>query len=360
MLLIRNDDVKKVLSMRECISILERGFHDMGDGQALDTGRTDVYTANARPGLFHRSSILRGTNRRVGIHSVRILSDMVNWTEEGTEEKHCIKPGLFCGLIFLFKTENGEPLAIMNDGYLQHLTVGAGAGIGTKHLSRKDSYVLGVLGSGGQAQTFTEAVFCVRDIKKVKVFSPTPEHREAFARHIEEKYSVACDAAGNPRAVFAGADIVITATDSVRPVFEADWVEGGTHLTFVGGDEVDRKVYDKANLIGSIYPASDSTRSDAPLRLAHGFPSWAVATEEELEVIPRSARAPAYPEKTVSIVDILLGKKKGRESDRQITICGGGGGQRFTAVGSAVYDLARKAGLGRELPTEWWIQDIRD
>ena len=49
MLLIRNDDVKKVLSMHECISILERGFYDMGDGKALDTGRTDVYTATARP-----------------------------------------------------------------------------------------------------------------------------------------------------------------------------------------------------------------------------------------------------------------------------------------------------------------------
>ena len=360
MLLISNDDVEKVLPMGECISILERGFCDLGAGEALDTGRTDVYTATSRLGLFHRSSILRGTNRRAGIHSVRILSDMVNWTEEGTEEKHCIQPGLFCGLIFLLKTENGEPLAILNDGYLQHLTVGAGAGIGTRYLSRKDSRVLGVLGSGGQAATFTEAVFCVRDIKKVKVFSPTREHRESFARRIGEKYGVACEAVDNPREAFAGSDIVVTATDSVRPVFQDEWVEEGTHLTFVGGDEVDSGVYRKADLICSIYPTSDSRGSDAPLRLAHGFPSWAVATQEELSTIPRSERPPVYPEKTVSIVDVVLGRARGRENSHQITICGGGGGQRFTAVGGAVYELAKKAGLGREIPTEWWIQNIRD
>jgi alanine dehydrogenase len=35
-------------------------------------------------------------------------------------------------------------------------------------------------------------------------------------------------------------------------------------------------------------------------------------------------------------------------------------GMQFVTVGSLVYDLAKKAKLGREVPTEWFLQDIRD
>jgi hypothetical protein len=119
-------------------------------------------------------------------------------------------------------------------------------------------------------------------------------------------------------------------------------------------------VFDRADRIGSIYSMSGSDGPGGPLRLAHGFPSWALATEEQLKVVPRSARLPSYPDKTVSIIDIMLGRAQGRQSDSQITISGGGGGQRFAAVGATVYARAREAGLGREVPTDWFLQDIRD
>ncbi len=177
---------------------------------------------------------------------------------------------------------------------------------------------------------------------------------------MREKHHVPCQALDSPREVFKGADILITATDSVEPVFEADWVEPGTHVTFVIVDELDTRILERADLICSIYTSSPSDWSDAPLRLAHGFPSWALANAEELSVVPRGKRPAAYPEKTVSIIDVLTGKHNGRAADRDVTICGGGGGQRFTAVAGAVYQLAVKAGLGKEIPTDWLLQDIRD
>jgi ornithine cyclodeaminase/alanine dehydrogenase-like protein (mu-crystallin family) len=362
-LFLNNDDVASVLPMKDCIEILEAGFRDLGQENALEAGRTDVYTGTSESGRFHRSSILRGANRRLNILSVRIMSDMVTWPEAGgikTEEKYCVRPGLFCGLVMLFNTETGEPLAMLNDGYLQHLTVGAGAGIGAKYLAREDSRTLGVVGSGGQAKSFTDAICAVRDIATIKVYSPTPEHRRAFAELMSSAHDVRCEAVDDPRDVFRGADIVITATDSVKPVFDADWVEPGAHLTFVIGDELDTRILQRADLIGSIYSTNGSHDGGAPLRLAHGFPSWAVATEEELRVVPRPSRPPAYREKTVSVIDMALGRGTGRASATQITVCGGGGGQRFTAVGAAVYARAIEAGLGKTVPTDWFLQDIRD
>ncbi len=155
MLLINNAEIARVLPMERCLSCLEEGFKDLGASMALDTGRTDIYTATSQEGTFHRSSVIRSTNRKLNVLSIRILSDMVNWPEQRggrTEEKYCVRPGLFCGLVLLFDTETGKPLALLNDGYLQHLTVGAGPGIGTKYLARADSAVLGVIGSGGAGQ----------------------------------------------------------------------------------------------------------------------------------------------------------------------------------------------------------------
>ena len=361
MLLLSNHDVDKVLKMDECIVMVEEGLRDLGNGQALDTGRSDVYTSTSQEGLFHRLAVLRGTNKRAAVMSVRLMSDMTSWTEIQTEDKYCTRAGLFYGLIMLFDTENGEPLAMMHDGILQHLSVGAGAGVGTKYLARKNSTTLGVIGSGGQARSITEAVCAVRRIENVKVFSPTPGHREDFARWAKEKFNVGCEVFDHPRPVF-NSEIVITATNSVQqPVFEGHWVVPGTHLTYVNYDEVDGEIFSRADVVCSMLPNNpESEPVKAPLNLAHGFAAWAIATKEQLKRIPRRPRHPVPEGKAANIADIILDRHNGRTSDTQITVCGAGGGQRITIVGGMVYRLAKAAGLGREIPTEWFLQDIRD
>ena len=364
MLIISNEDVEKVLSMRMSIEIMEDGFRDVAAGDGVDTGRSDVYTATSQHGLFGRLGILRSANRRKHIVALRILSDMASWPEvEGikTEEKYCVQPGLFCGLLMLFNTENGEPLAFMHDGFLQHLTVGAGAGISAKYLAKKDSHTLGVIGSGGQARTLTDAVCAVRDIRKIKVYSPTPEHRREFADSMSRRHNVDSEVLDNPRGIFSNSDIIITATDSVGPVFDVDWLEAGTHLAFVSGRELDDRIFERADLNSHPFPRSyTARRSEAPLLLIRNFPSWAVATEDELKAIPRRIIPPYPPKKSISLTDIIIGKAKGRMNDEQITVSQSGGPQRFAVVGGAVYELVKAQGLGKEIPTDWFLQTIRD
>ena len=72
----------------------------------------------------------------------------------------------------LFSTRNGEPLAIINDGHLQHMRVGGGAGLGAKYLARPDAHVVGMIGSGGMARTYLSAFASVRDVTKVARLQP--------------------------------------------------------------------------------------------------------------------------------------------------------------------------------------------
>src|SRR5919107_1212446 len=76
-------------------------------------------------------------------------------------------------LVMVFSVRNGEPLAIINDGLIQHMRVGGCAGIGAKYLARQDACDVGIFGSGGMARSYLEAFYEVRDLKRVRVYSPT-------------------------------------------------------------------------------------------------------------------------------------------------------------------------------------------
>ncbi len=67
---------------------------------------------------------------------------------------------------------------------LQHMRVGADGGIGVKYLANADAATVGMLGSGGMAHSNLDAFMQVRKIRRLQVFSPTPEHRESFAREV--------------------------------------------------------------------------------------------------------------------------------------------------------------------------------
>ena len=93
-------------------------------------------------------------------------------------------------MILLNNIQNGEPLALINDGYLQHMRVGADSGIGAKYMAREDAEVVGMIGSGGMARSHVESFLLAREIKKIQVYSPTKAHREAYAKEISEKYGL--------------------------------------------------------------------------------------------------------------------------------------------------------------------------
>ena len=315
-----------------------------------------------------------------GYFAIRMKSDIITWPKDQngnwTEEKYCRAPGTYCGLIFLISTRNAEPLAFINDGVLQHMRVAGGAGIGAKYLARVDSHVVGMLGSGGMARAYLEAFKCVRDIKLCKVFSPSPAHREAFAREMAKRLDIEVRAVADPREAVRGADILSSCTDSMQPVYDADWIEKGMHVTNLGRREMPDRAMDKFDVVVRQGTAGLQMKQSERFQAERGLSPAAFlgGTVEEMKRIPEKNPQPGFGGDSPDFMDrgkggdkpdfadLVTGRCKGRTVRDQVTFYRNVGNQglQFSSVGGFVYAQARKAGKGREIPTDWFLQDIRD
>lgn len=369
-LLIDNALVKRVLTMDECIRAQEEAFQDLIPGDAIHRPRIDVYVPCERDDGYYRWGSMEGASKRLGIFAIRMKSDIVYWprNEDGgwTEEKYCVRPGTYCGLVFLFSTRNGEPLAIINDGHLQHMRVGGGAGLGAKHLSRQDAQTVGMLGSGGMARTYLQAFCAVRRIKRVRVYSPTPAHRKQFAEEMGRELQVEVEPVESALEAVRGVDIVSTCTDSMRPTVRGEWLEPGMHVTNLGpaeiGEDADRRFDVKVRQgVSGWSPTKPMERVDTERGMSPV--AYIAGREEEMARLPkRDPTLRGFGGDFPHFTDLVTGKAKGRTTDGEITFYHNVGNQglQFAAVGGVVYQKAKALGLGRELPSDWFLQDIRD
>ena len=362
MLLINNQDVEKLFDMKACLEALEAGYDDLLKGDAVYRPRLDVWMPCERPDGYYRWGTMEGASRQIGVFAIRMKSDIVYWPDAATEEKYCIKPGTFCGLIMVFSVRNGEPLAMINDGILQHMRVGGCAGLGVKYLARADASVVGMFGSGGMARTYLQAFAEVRTIRKVKVYSPTKANREAYARELTGRLDIDVVAVDKPEMVVRDADIVATCTDSTRTVFDQpEWLKEGAHITCVRACEVGPKVIKCCDLSVKLGRNTIEAMDEGMIRL-HGNVGYIAGQPEERSRIPNPSVDNYQGDYFKYFMDVKAGRVPGRTDNKQVTffINAGTQGLQFAACAGKVYQLAKEKGLGRELPTEWFLQNIRD
>jgi alanine dehydrogenase len=350
--------------MEIAMRALEEAYSDLGRGEAVCRPRIDIQIPTRDPKKVYQWGTMEGGSA-AGYFAIRMKSDVIYEQEyEGarTQEKYCVRPGKFCGLILLVSTENGEPLALINDGYLQHVRVGADSGIGVKHMAREDARVVGMIGSGGMARSHAEAFLLARKIEKIQVYSPTKAHREEYAREISAKFNIEAVALDNARAVYKGADIVAGCTDSRVPIIVGDCLEEGTHVTCIGGkpDEETLRRIDVSLRLGN----APAPMGLPEFGLADEYLTYAAGQNTGLKTKRAGKRAhgAVAEDRAVLLAELLSGEKKGRTSSGQITYSERGNiqGAQFFAVAGKAYELAKAKGLGKEIPTDWLLQDIRD
>lgn len=361
-LLLTNRDVQDVLDMSSAIDALRAGYDDLVRGEAAYVPRIDLYAPTGRDDDYHQWGSMTGTCRSAGVTAVRLKSDVTSWPEGRTQEKYCVEPGTFCGLILMYSTDDGRPVALMQDGYVQHVRVGAAAGIGADLLARQDSRCVGMLGSGGMAWTYLEALKIVRPLTTVRVYSPTPSHREAFARRAQAELEMDAVAVDEAEQAVRGADIVATATDSMRPTFDPSWLSAGTHVTIVTRRELSEDLVRHADVVVQLgeHTIAPGTPVPAMEWSTGGVAAYLSGTAEQRARVPRSQPREngVYP----SLFDVRSGRAPGRRTPEQVSlfVTTGTQGLQFAAVGGAALRLARDRGIGTPLPLEWFLQDIRD
>ena len=362
MRLLTNADVASVLTMAEGIAALRIGYDDLARGDAAFVPRIDLYAPTGRDDDYYQWGSMAGACRSYGVVAVRIKSDVSSWPDGRTSEKYCIEPGTYSGIILLYSIVNGEPLALLQDGYLQHVRVGAAAGIGVDLMARRDADDLGLIGSGGMARTYLEAIAEVRPLREVRVHSTTPAHRERFADAARAELGLEVRAVDSAEEAVRGAGIVATATDSMSATFDPAWLAPGTHVTCVTRRELSAELVRRADRVLQLGVNTIPHGTPVPGMewKAGGIAAYVSGQPEERARIPSSKgrETGVYP----TLTDVHLGRAEARGDDEEVTlfVTTGTQGLQFAAVGGRVWQLARERDLGHPFPTEWFLQDIRD
>ena len=373
MLFLNNDDIRSLLSMGDCLRVQEQAFLDLETGRSMHRPRIDMYVPCERENGYWRWGTMEGAASVPGPYfAIRMKSDVITWSEDAhagllREDKYCVAPGTYCGLIMLFSSRNGEPLAMINDGFLQHMRVGGGAGIGARYLAREEAARVGILGSGGMARAYLDAFNQVRGIREVRVYSPNAEHRRAYADEMAQRFSLAVQAVDSAEAAVRGADIVASCTSSMVPTIDPGWLEPGMHVTNLGPFELSEDLLAGADVvIRQGIAGADVSGGDTGPRVragvGHSPLAYIAGTPEEMARLPEARPQTLFRRDFPDINDVACGRAAGRSSADQVTVYinAGNQGLQFAAVGGLVYEAALAHGRGREVPTDWFLQDIRD
>ena len=298
MLFLKNTPINQILSMNEMIEVIEGTLKEVALGRGFDLPRRRIHHPNRMifgllPGSVH------------GAMGAYLQTDLDRRIHHET--------------VILYSVETGEPLILFQDCSINDYRTGAAGGIGAKYLARSDASRVAVIGSAVHAETQLEAVAAVRKLTRVKVFSPTPAHREAFAEKMSRELKITVSGAASAQESLADADIVITATAAKSPVFDGRWLMAGTHITSIANGDKTR------------------TRQELDeLTMRRADPIF--VTSKDTVCVNESDVFRAVRDKVISwdrvheISTLLLGQVPGRTDEKQITL--------FKLQGTGVMDVA--------------------
>ena len=352
MLLISDEEVRQVLTLRDCIEALERAFAEEARGIAVNRPRTryKVPPDLDKPGYM--ANIIAGAVPSSGMAALRYDSSIVQErVVAGIKRMDFPSPmKRSWGFVLLFSLQTGQPLALIHDFSLSSIRVGATTGVAHRALAKEDAGVIGLFGSGNQARTNLAAICSVRSAEKVKVYSSTKEHRDRFAEEMTECLKVDVQAVNTPAAVVEGSDIVMCATNSSQPVFDGTWLEPGQLVTtIVNTDGVHRRTEaDAVTMIRSDFIVLNNIET--------------AITNQQRELLDLIDEEKIRWDRVCELGQVLIGRHPGRTSNRQIIYykSNTGVGIQFAAAGALIYEACRKKGLGRELPSEWFGADVSE
>lgn len=375
MRLLSNDDLRPHLGLTAVMAAYETVLREYYAGRAVARPRIDVWSPTSRPDHFYQWGTMEGLSRQFGVFVTRMKSDIAYFETKAdgtrTQEKFNTRPGLYCGLMWVFSIETGTPLAILQDGYVQHLRVAAKAGLAAREAALPGPVVIALLGSGGMARSHLQAFAAVRPIRAVRVYSPTRANRERFATEMSTALGLDVQAVDRAETAVRGAQVVACCTSAIEPILRGDWLADGAFVSTVKGHaELDDTAWSRtAHVIDFGKGDAQDVRAKALPQegvgsLSGKFQAYAAGPPGDFGLLPRGRNsAKELQRPRVFFQDILAGRAAGRTDACQIIGMGGGEslqGLQFAAVAGLVCQLAEERDLGRILPDEWFLQSERN
>jgi ornithine cyclodeaminase/alanine dehydrogenase-like protein (mu-crystallin family) len=306
-LVLASDHVHELLGYRECADVMREALAELAHGRIKQPLRTVV-----RP---------QGAAGFMGL--------MPDYSAEAGYclKAICISPGnpalgkdTHQGGVLLFAADTGEPLALVNASALTEIRTAATSAVATDLLARPGSAELAIIGAGVQARAHAHAVAATRALSCIRVACRDLGRAREVAAELAGQLGLPVTGYDAVAGAVEGADIVVTATSSPRPVLRREWLRPGTHVNAVGAClPTDREIDTATMAEAAIFADSrESVRNEAGDYLL---------AERELVAAGRAVN-PVRAE----LGELLTGTAPGRADDDEITL--------FESLGLAAEDLA--------------------
>jgi alanine dehydrogenase len=360
-LILNNAEITKLLPMKDCLARLDESYREMGLGRAGNRPRSDIYGPVHDNGRYVFKT-MDGMLPRFEVAALRLNSDVIRW-QHGPhglrKDKQPTAPGgKFCGLIMLFSTRSGEPIAIMPDGVIQQLRVACTNALGAKYMAPANAATYALLGSGWQAAGQARAMAEVRPLREIRVYSPTEANRERLAAELKAELGIVVKAADSARAAVEGVDIVGMATNSVTPVVEDAWVAPHAHVTCVKELELGDGILERSAL-NVVHARIGRPANYIIGKGDHPFydhdPQEGLA--DDLKKVRGTRRVGVDLEKLPDLGELAAGRVAPPPAGGLTCFVNVMGlGIQFAALGALACENAKARGVGREIPTDWLLE----
>ncbi len=315
MLYLTEADVEQLLTMPIALEAVEEAFHHLGTGKAENIPRRRLRLPQ---GSLHLMAAALPDLGYMGYKAYTVFRGRLQF------------------YFWLYETESGALLSMLEANLLGQMRTGAASGVATGWMARRDVQTAGILGAGWQACSQLEAVCAVRPIRRVLAYCRTAARLERFCGAMQEQLGIPCLPASSAEAVVEQSNILTTITSSSSPVFDGDRIRPGTHINAAGGNSLARRELDEACLrrCGAIVVDS---RDQARLECG-----------EFLRPIERGV---LHWEQIGELGEVVTGRRAPRNSPGEITLFKSLGlAVEDVAVAARVYRLALEQNKGRVVP----------
>lgn len=303
-LLLTAEDVRKLLTMDECIVAVERAFRLYGEGKACPPA---VLSVHAQNGTFHVKSGILSLSRPY-------FAAKVN----GNFPDNRARFGLptIQGVIVLCDAEKGSPLAVMDSREITALRTGAATAVAARYLARPDSRVATICGCGEQGRAQLKMLTRVSLLQTVFAYDLDEQQALGFASELSEDLSLTVTRVTDLATAVRQSDICVTCTTAREPLLNVNNVSPGTFIAAVGADSPQKQEMHPELMARSKIVADILDQCAVMGDLHHALEAGAVS------------RADVFAE----LGEVVAGKKPGRESDAEIIV--------FDSTGMALQDVA--------------------
>jgi alanine dehydrogenase len=308
-LVLNRDEIASLFTLDEYIAAVESAFAAYAEGRTLAPALMHV---DGIGGEFH----VKAGGVDVGGRSFFGLKANGGFFGNGAKGKLAIQ-----GVIYVADASDGTPLAILDSIHITIQRTGAATAVAARYLARRDSSVVTICGAGRQGRIQLASLAQVFALKHAYVWDRTRDAAEIFAAEMSAALGIPTESIASPSAGTHESDIVVTCTPAREPFIRPEDIEHGTFIAAVGADSPEKQELDARVLVGATVVTDVTSQCACVGELHHAIEAGLMRVEDV----------------HAELGEVIVGRKAGRRSDREITV--------YDATGTALQDTACAAAI---------------